>query len=101
MTPSSSGTGVGDALVAEELLFDVLFGEAVGDDEFFGDGLETVFPFESTVFVVPSVEVTVEVDVFGVGVGAAKEISGVSEINAVMSKESNLFFFIIVSLPPL
>ena len=48
-------------------------------------------------------EVTVEVvlSAVGSGVGAAKENdSGITVINAASSKEINLFFFIIVSLPP-
>ena len=63
----------------------------------------TSFPSEVTVLVVPSGEVTVEVvlSVVGSGVGAAKENdSGITVINAASSKEINLFFFIIVSLPP-
>ena len=63
----------------------------------------TSLPSEVTVLVVPSGEVTVEVvlSVVGSGVGAAKENdSGITVINAASSKEINLFFFIIVSLPP-
>ena len=63
----------------------------------------TSLPSEVTVLVVPSGEVTVEVvlSAVGSGVGAAKENdSGITVINAASSKEINLFFFIIVSLPP-
>jgi hypothetical protein len=60
-----------------------------------------VLPSEVTVFVVPSGEVTVEVEVAGEGEGAAIAIeSGAAEINAARSKEISLLF-IIISLPPL
>ena len=104
MPASSCGTGVACAVSSDALAVAVGDGVSSSSDAEVVDvgfGLVTVSPFESTVFVVPSGEVTVDVELSGVGEGAASEYdSGASVTNAARIKEIILFLFIIKSLPP-
>ncbi len=104
MPASSCGAGVAaesDDAEGAGVDTSVSSSSSSSSEEAVGFGLVTGFPYDVTVFVVPSGEVTVEVVVLGDGVGAASTSdSGAAEINAARSKEINLFLSIIISLPP-